>query len=69
MTRVKELYVLARYKDGEFIEYVRKGRNHSISGYDNITGARRGYSQSLKAADVHGYELKIMKADLLSFVE
>jgi hypothetical protein len=69
MTRVKELYVLARYKDGEFVEYVRKGRNHSISGYDNITGARRGCSQSLKAADAHGYELKIMKADILSFVD
>jgi hypothetical protein len=68
MTSIKELYVLARYKDGEFVEYVRKGRNHSISGYDNITGARRGHSQSLKAAEAHGYELKIMKANSLSFV-
>jgi len=42
-----ELYVLALFNaEGEFVEYVRKGRNNSITGYDNISSARRGLAQT-----------------------
>lgn len=43
----EELYVLADFTpDGEFKNFIRKGRNVSISGYDKLTAARRGLSQS-----------------------
>lgn len=69
MNQIKSLYVLAKFKEGEFYEYVRKGRNNSITGYDSYDSAKRGYFQSKRIGESKGYNLKIMKADLLSFVE
>lgn len=66
---ISELYVLAKFKDGKFVEYVRKGRNNAISGYDNLAGAKRGYAHSLKAAKVNGYELRILHAGTMHFID
>jgi len=66
--KLKDLYVLARYRDGEFVGFIRKGRNHSVSGYDTLESAKRGYSQSKRATTNKGYELKILKASSLSDV-
>lgn len=66
-----ELYALGRFnEDGSFYEYVRKGRNHSISGYDNISGARRGLSQTRANTpkELRDY-VKIIKAASLEIVE
>ena len=38
-----ELYVIALFnEDGTIKEFDRKGRNNAISGYDNLTSAKRG---------------------------
>ena len=60
---MKELYALAYFdKNGKFIEYVRKGRNNAISGYDNLTAAKRGYAHSKSSYRAKIYDLKIVKA-------
>lgn len=61
---MKALYALAYFDDdGNFIEYVRKGRNHSISGYDSLASAKRGYSQSKNNSwKAEEYNLRIVKA-------
>jgi len=67
---MNELYVLAYFdKDGSFVEYVRKGRNNAISGYDDLTGAKRGYSQSKRSYRAQIYDLKIVKASGIEIVE
>lgn len=43
---MKELYALGVFENGQFIEFVRKGRNYSISGYDSLSSAKRGLAQS-----------------------
>jgi hypothetical protein len=44
---MKELYVLGVFDESDtLIEFVRKGRNWSISGYDSIASARRGLAHS-----------------------
>lgn len=59
---MKELYVLAYFdNEGEFIEYVRKGRNNAISGYDNLTAAKRGYSHSKNSHRARSNNLRIIK--------
>jgi len=59
---VKELYVLGYFdREGNFGGFVRKGRNHSISGYDNISSAKRGLAQSKTGARFEG-QYKIVKA-------
>lgn len=60
-----DLYVLALYNaEGKFVEYVRKGRNNSIVGYDSIRSAERGVRHS-KRSDVriqqYGYTAMIVK--------
>lgn len=67
-----ELYVLAYFDDdGNFIEYVRKGRNHAISGYDNLTSAKRGYgnSKTSRRANIPGYNLRIVKSTTLEIIK
>ena len=63
----KELYVLGVFdNDGNLIEFVRKGRNWAISGYDSLGSARRGLSQSMKYGR---HNIKIIKAIGLEVVE
>jgi len=65
----KEIYVLGYFdKDGNFGGFVRKGRNHSISGYDNLSSAKRGLIQSNINARFEG-EYRIIKADRLEVIE
>jgi hypothetical protein len=68
---MKDLYALAYFdkETGEFVEYIRKGRNYSISGYDNISGARRGLSQSKRSYRASIYDLRIVKATDVEIVE
>lgn len=68
---MKELYVIGEFnEDGSFGSYVRKGRNNSISGYDNLTGARRGLSQTRAGMRLYEQQLyKIIKATSLEIVE
>jgi len=67
---MKKLYALAYFdKDGNFVEYVRKGRNNAISGYDNLSGARRGYSQSKGSYRAQIYELKIVRATDIEIID
>lgn len=42
----KELYVIGYFEDGVLQKYVRKGRNNSIVGYDSLSSAKRGLSQT-----------------------
>lgn len=63
--QIDELYVLGVFVDGKFKEYVRKGRNNSISGYDNLGTAKRGRSHSLKS----GRDIRIMIAGTMHFVD
>jgi ABC-type Zn uptake system ZnuABC Zn-binding protein ZnuA len=65
MDKIKNLYVLGKYKDGKFIEYVRKGRNNSITGYDNLSAAKRGLAQSCSewSEYVKGKDIKIIFFD------
>ncbi|CAM3634744.1 hypothetical protein [Mesobacillus zeae] len=63
----KELYVLGVFDDdGDLTEFVRKGRNWSISGYDSIGSAKRGLSQSIKYGR---RDIRIVKANGLEVVE
>jgi hypothetical protein len=63
----KELYVLGYFNENDELEcFVRKGRNWSISGYDNISSAKRGLRQSLTYGDKN---IKILKATGLEVVE
>jgi hypothetical protein len=68
---MNELYALVRLdEDGNFINFIRKGRNHSISGYDNLIGAKRGLAHS--RSNIHGIEkylIKIVKANSLDIIE
>lgn len=66
-----ELYVLAYFDKvtHEFIEYVRKGRNNAISGYDDLDSAKRGYAQSKRSHRARTYELKIVKAGGVVIIE
>lgn len=62
-----DLFVLALFsEEGEFVQYIRKGRNNAISGYGDISGARRGLSHA-KRSDYHvihnDYTIEIVKAD------
>lgn len=68
---MRGLFVLAYYdkETGEFIEYVRKGRNNSITGYDNIDSARRGYTQSKRSHRAQIHDLKIVEAVRTIIVE
>lgn len=62
-----ELFVIGQFIDGELYRLVRKGRNYSIAGYDNLASARRGLGQSKsfnKTAD-----FRILKADGLTEAE
>lgn len=66
---MKELYVLARFdSDEKFVEYVRKGRNNSISGYDNLESAKRGLSHT-KGNKLRKGAVKIIKATTLEVVD
>ncbi|MDF1511093.1 hypothetical protein PZE06_23445 [Robertmurraya sp. DFI.2.37] len=63
----KELYVLGVFDDdGNLIEFVRKGRNWSISGYDSIGSARRGLAHSKTYSKRN---IKIVKATGFEAVE
>lgn len=63
---MKELYVLGVFDDeGNFIKYIRKGRNYSISGYDSIASARRGLGHSKRS----GRNIKIIKATTMEVIE
>lgn len=66
-----DLYVLAYFdkKDGSFVEYVRKGRNGAISGYDNYESAKRGYIQSKRSYRAQIYDLAIVKAVELTTID
>lgn len=66
-----ELFVIALFnEDGTFKEYVRKGRNNAISGYDNLAGAKRGLAQTkAHALDYRKPHYKIVKANSLEVVE
>lgn len=64
---MEELYVLAKFdEDGNFLYYIRKGRNNSISGYDNLSSAKRGLSQTKTYAKGN---VKIVKVVSLEIVE
>lgn len=63
----KELYVLGIFDENDnLIEFVRKGRNWSISGYDSISSSRRGLSQSKTYSKRN---IKIVKANGLEVTE
>jgi hypothetical protein len=63
-----ELYVLAHVDaKGNIRDFVRKGRNWSISGYDSIGAARRGLSQSKRS--YRSDNIKIVKATGLEIVQ
>jgi hypothetical protein len=67
---MKELYALAYFDDnGELIEFIRKGRNNAISGYDNLTGARRGLAHSKNSWKTREYNIRIVKATGIESVE
>lgn len=56
-------------KDGTFYNYVRKGRNNSISAYDNLTSAKRGLSQSRSGWTEEAKSLiKIVRAGTLEVI-
>lgn len=61
MKKTVELFVLGRFIDGKFHNYVRKGRNRSISGYDNLGAARRGLAHSKQSGD----DIRIITASAL----
>ena len=68
---MNELYALGVFNQrGEFLRYVRKGRNNAVSGYDNLAAARRGLSHSRS----RGYEtrtgekIRIVRAATLEVV-
>lgn len=64
---MKELYVLGVFDDSDtLVDFVRKGRNWAISGYDTIDSARRGLSQSKRNSRRN---IKIVKAVGLEVVE
>jgi len=66
-----DLYVLAYFdkEDGSFVEYVRKGRNYAISGYDSYESAKRGFIQSKRSYRSQIYDLRIVKASEISIVK
>jgi hypothetical protein len=67
---MKELYALAYFdNDGNFIEYVRKGRNNSISGYDSLTSAKRGMAHSKSSYRARMYQLRIVKASEVEIIK
>ncbi|MBA9027547.1 stage III sporulation protein SpoIIIAA [Peribacillus huizhouensis] len=66
-----DLYVLAYFnkEDGSFVEYVRKGRNGAISGYDTFDSARRGFIQSKRSHRAQIYDLRIVKAGEVKIIK
>jgi hypothetical protein len=63
----KELYVLAIYDSGgNLTEFVRKGRNFSISGYDSLSSAKRGLAHSKTYSK---RDIRIVKATGIEAVE
>lgn len=68
---MNELYALAYFdkEDGTFIEFIRKGRNHAISGYDSLDSAKRGYIQSKRSYRAQIYDLRIVKASEIEIVK
>jgi len=65
-----ELYTLAYFdkESGEFVEFIRKTRNYSIVGYDNLSSARRGLAHSKKSYRARVYDVKIVKATGIEIV-
>lgn len=61
-----DLYVIGYFADGELKHFVRKGRNRSISGYDDLASAKRGLAQSLSRGNPRDY--RILKASDLTEV-
>lgn len=66
-----DLFVLGYFdKDsGEFVEYVRKGRNNSITGYDNFESAKRGKTQSERSYRATLYDVEIISVSKAVIVD
>lgn len=66
-----ELYALAYFdkESGEFVEFVRKGRNYSIVGYDNLASAKRGLAHSKRSYRSKICDVRIVKATGIEIVE
>ena len=61
-----ELYAIGYYEDDDLKRLVRKGRGNAIVGYDNISSAKRGLSQTLANGNTGDY--RILKATDLTEV-
>lgn len=61
-----ELFVLGDFDNkGEFIKFIRKGRNWNIPAYDNIPSAKRGLSQSKRTRYPNAKIIKLETVEVL----
>lgn len=58
-----DMYILGRYKNCEFVEFIRKSSDDSLVGFYDLESTNRGLKQIEQVEKTKGYEVKLHKCN------